>query len=44
MQDPKTMDFVNCDVGKYGLDKHFKDKEKCVEEYKAKGYIVWGTR
>ncbi len=44
MQHPYTMDFQNCEVGKYGFNKDFKDQQKCVDDLKNQGYIVWGER
>lgn len=44
MQHPETMDFKNCDVGKYGFDSDFKDQQICVDELKTLGYMVWGER
>lgn len=44
MQHPETIDFQNCDVGKYGFDKDFRDQQTCVDELKKQGYIIWGER
>ena len=44
LKHPETLDFVNCNVDKWGTTKSFSDNEKCVEQYKQKGYVVWGTR
>ncbi len=44
LQHPETMDFQNCEVDKWGLDKHFKNNEECVKNYQKLGYIVWGSR
>ena len=43
MQHPETMEFYNCEVAKPMIDKNYLANELCVEEYKKKGYIVWGT-
>jgi hypothetical protein len=44
LKDPQTMEFVECKVSHdWGiLAIPDDDKNKCVEEYKKKGYIVWG--
>jgi predicted ATPase len=44
LQHPDTMDFQNCEVDKWGLDKHFQNNEECVKNYQKLGYIVWGSR
>lgn len=42
MQNPETMEFVNCDVDEWGTSKSYARNEQCVEDYKKQGYIVWG--
>ncbi len=40
----ESLDFVNCQVGKWETPEDYKKNEQCVEDYKKKGYIVWGER
>lgn len=42
LQDPATMEFVNCDVDEWGTAASYQRNEECVEAYKKKGYVVWG--
>jgi hypothetical protein len=44
LKDPQTMEFVECKVTHdWGLlSIPDEDQNKCVEEYKKKGYVVWG--
>jgi hypothetical protein len=44
LQDPVTMEFVNCEVDKWGTKKSYEANELCVKEYQAKGYVIWGER
>lgn len=44
MQDPATMEFVNCKVDKWSTIYGHTENEKCVEDLKKKGYIVWAER
>lgn len=44
LQHPETMDFVKCEVDQWGTKKSFAKKDQCVEDYKAKGYIIWAER
>lgn len=41
MKHPQTMEFVDCKVDKWGTKLSYDRNEKCVEEYKSKGYVVW---
>jgi hypothetical protein len=45
LQDPKTMDFVECEVsGAFITPASYTKNEECVEEYKRQGFVVWGER
>jgi hypothetical protein len=44
LQDPQTMEFVKCNAGQWGSDSPFETNEECIEDYKSKGYIVWGEQ
>ena len=44
MQHLETMEFVNCKVGEWATIGAYAENEKCVEDLKKKGYIVWGER
>ena len=44
LQNPQTMEFKNCEVSKLGFEKHYRDNDKCVEEYMNQGYVIWGSR
>ena len=44
MQHPETMEFVNCKVDGWATNGAYAENEKCVEDLKKKGYIVWGER
>lgn len=44
MQNPETMEFFNCEVDRWGTAQSYDRNEKCVEDYKKKGYVVWGER
>jgi hypothetical protein len=44
LQHPQTMEFVNCDVDHWNMPASYDKNDKCVEEYKKKGFVVWGTR
>lgn len=44
LQNPKTMEFVNCEVDRWGTAVSYESNEQCVREYQAKGYRVWGER
>ncbi len=40
----ETLEFVTCDVDHWNMPDSFKKNDECVEEYKKKGFVVWGTR
>jgi len=44
LQHPETLEFVNCDVDHWNMPASYEKNDKCVEEYKKKGFVVWGTR
>jgi hypothetical protein len=45
LQDPATMDFVECKVNdEWATAASFAKNDECVEEYKKRGFIVWGER
>jgi len=44
LQNPETMEFVNCEVDKWGTRRSYATNEQCVKEYQAKGYVIWGER
>ncbi|MBW1636732.1 MAG: hypothetical protein JRC87_06410 [Deltaproteobacteria bacterium] len=44
LQNPETMEFVDCKVDKWGTKKSFETNEECVKNYQAKGYVIWGER
>ena len=44
LQNPETMEFVNCEVDKWGTKASYEANEQCVKEYQDKGYIIWGER
>ncbi len=44
MQNPETMEFVNCVVDKWETEESFAANDKCVKDYQEKGYIIWGER
>lgn len=44
MQNPETMDFVNCTVDHWATPVSYAKNAQCVEDLKSKGYVVWGER
>lgn len=44
LQHPETMEFERCQVADWGSKEALAENEACVEAYKQKGYVVWGTR
>jgi hypothetical protein len=44
LQNPETMEFVNCEVDRWGTRRSYATNEECVKEYQAKGYVIWGER
>lgn len=45
LQDPKTMDFVECEViDQFVTPASYTKNEECVEGYKKQGFVVWGER
>ncbi len=44
MQNPKTMEFKNCEAGRIGLQKDYAKSEECVKELQKQGWIIWGTQ
>lgn len=44
LKNTETLEFVTCDVDHWNMPGSFKKNDDCVEEYKKKGYVVWGTR
>ena len=45
LQDPATMEFVDCEVtDQLVTSQSYSKNDECVESYKKKGYIVWGER
>ena len=44
LQNPATMEFVHCDVGQWATKASFAKNEKCVEDYKRQGFVVWAKR
>lgn len=44
MKNPQTMEFVNCNVDKWGTTESYEQNDKCVKDYEAKGYVVWGQQ
>jgi hypothetical protein len=42
LKHPETLDFVNCDVDKWGTPLSYKSNEECVKHYESLGYFVWG--
>lgn len=44
LQNPETMEFVNCDVDGWGTAASYRRNQACVEGYRKEGYIVWGER
>lgn len=40
----ETLEFVNCEVDHWNMPDSYKKNDACVEEYKKKGYVVWGTK
>lgn len=45
LQDPKTMDFVECEVSdQFVTPASYTKNEECVEGYKKQGFVVWGER
>ena len=42
LQNPETLEFVNCNVDKWGTFASYARNEKCVEDYENQGYVVWG--
>ena len=44
LKDTETLEFVTCDVDHWNTPGSYKKNDECVEGYKKKGYVVWGTR
>lgn len=44
LKHPETLDFVDCKVGKWEMPESYSANDLCIEEYKKKGYEVWGKR
>ncbi len=44
LRNPRTMEFVNCEVSKWETESSYKANEQCVKDYEAKGFVVWGKR
>jgi len=44
LQNPETMEFVNCEVDKWGTVASYEINERCVKDYQSKGYVIWGKR
>lgn len=44
LQNVETMEFVDCVVDHWGTAQSYQDNDTCVEGYKSKGFVVWGTR
>ncbi|MBW2682753.1 MAG: hypothetical protein JRC69_04230 [Deltaproteobacteria bacterium] len=44
LQNPETMEFVNCEVDWRGMKDSYEANEQCVKDYQAKGYVIWGER
>lgn len=42
LQDPATMEFVNCDVDEWGTAASYERNDKCVKDYQKQGYLIWG--
>lgn len=42
MQHPETMEFVTCKMDKWPTSASYAENEKCVEDLKQKGFVVWG--
>lgn len=42
LQNPTTLEFVDCDVDKWGTAASYERNNKCVEDYQNQGYIIWG--
>ncbi len=42
LKHPVTLDFVDCKVDQWETSKSYKDNQQCIEDYKKKGYVVWG--
>lgn len=42
MQNPETMEFADCKVDIWGTGKSYDKNNECVEDYKKKGWVVWG--
>jgi hypothetical protein len=44
LQNLETMEFVNCKVDNWNMPGSYAENDACVEGYKKKGFVVWGTR
>ena len=44
LQHPETLEFVDCQMDRWETAKSFAENDKCIEEYKKKGFVVWGER
>jgi hypothetical protein len=44
LQNPQTMEFVNCDVSKWETEESYRANDQCVKDYEARGFVVWGKR
>ncbi|PHR30544.1 MAG: hypothetical protein COA36_00630 [Desulfotalea sp.] len=44
LQNLETMDFVKCNVDQWGTRASFAKNEKCIEDYKRQGYVIWAER
>ena len=44
LRHPVTYDYVDCDVDIWQTEESYKKNDKCVENYKKQGFVVWETR
>lgn len=44
LKHPETLDFQKCSVEDWGSNEGYAYKDRCVEEWKEQGYIVWGSQ
>lgn len=44
LQNPQTMEFVNCRVDEWGTSESYRKNEECVQSYIDQGFVIWGER
>ncbi len=44
LRHPVTQEFVSCQVDRWETAASFAKNEECIQNYKEKGFVVWGER